>query len=357
MDNIPEKVRFLKRDNNSSNDKLLYFDIFKKNNELFLIIPVYNKDIEFINKIKIINNGCELILKKQKLKLVYEPIIILIYDFNSNNNNITVTYNNIVKHYELENINTNKIYKLTLTTIFKSDYYLFDIFYNYYTKQGVEHFYMYYNAEVDKKIKDIFLKKENVTLIEWNFDYWINGKDIVSKHHAQLGSLHHAIYRYGKDVTEYMIFCDFDEYLLPPNNKLINMIKTNHDTYIFFNIFSELLDNNINNKSELPIKFKVGQKFKKIRKRTKCIHKLDSIDIIDIHDCYLYLKSNSKIKVNKDYNNSMFHFYREGNQIDETSTAGKKFECKSIINITSKKHLLYDLISDLINNRKYRDKY
>ena len=123
MDNIPEKVRFLKRDNNSSNDKLLYFDIFKKNNELFLIIPVYNKDIEFINKIKIINNGCELILKKQKLKLVYEPIIILIYDFNSNNNNITVTYNNIVKHYELENINTNKIYKLTLTTIFKSDYY------------------------------------------------------------------------------------------------------------------------------------------------------------------------------------------------------------------------------------------
>ena len=295
---------------------------------------------------------------------MYEPIIVLIYDFNSNNNNITVTYNNIVKHYELENIKTNKTYKLTLTTIFKSDYFLFDIFYNYYTKQGVEHFYMYYNAEVDKKIKDIFFKKENVTLIEWNFDYWINGNDIVSRHHAQMGSLHHAIYRYGKDVTEYMIFCDLDEYLLPPNNTLINMINSNYDTYMFFNIFSELLDNNITNQTDLPIKFKVGEKtIKNIQKdkdkfqRAKCIHKLDSIDIIGVHNCYLYLNSNSKIKLNKDYNNCMYHFYGEGNQIDETSTAGKKFECNSIFNITSKEHLLYDLISDLINNRKYRENF
>jgi hypothetical protein len=140
------------------------------------------------------------------------------------------------------------------------------------------------------------------------------------------------------------------------------MINSNYDTYMFFNIFSELLDNNITNQTDLPIKFKVGEKtIKNIQKdkdkfqRAKCIHKLDSIDIIGVHNCYLYLNLNSKIKLNKDYNNCMYHFYEEGNQIDETSTAGKKFECNSIFNITSKEHLLYDLISDLINNRKYRE--
>ena len=40
-----------------SDYKVLYFDIFLKNNELFLILPVYNKDIYFIDKIRVINNS------------------------------------------------------------------------------------------------------------------------------------------------------------------------------------------------------------------------------------------------------------------------------------------------------------
>ena len=61
--------------------------------------------------------------------------------------------------------------------------------------------------------------------------------------------------------------------------------------------------------------------------------------------------------LNKNLNNCMYHFYREGNQIDETSTAGKKFHCNSIFNINSKEHLLYDLLIDLINNRKYKENF
>ena len=36
--------------------RYLFFDIFLKNNELILIIPVYSKDISFIDNIIIINN-------------------------------------------------------------------------------------------------------------------------------------------------------------------------------------------------------------------------------------------------------------------------------------------------------------
>ena len=309
-----------------SNYKVLYFDLFLKNNELFLIIPVYNKDIYFIDKIAIINNGTNLILKKKILKVRYEPTIILVYDFNSDNNYITLTYNNLVKKYNLEHIKTKKKYKLTLTTLFKDDYYLFDSFYNYYQSQGVEHFYMYYNGKLNKDIKNIYEKK-NVTLIEWNFRYW-NDISCDFRHHAQIGQIHHAIYRYGKDVSEYMIFCDLDEYMLSPHRKLSHMINSNYDTYKFCNIFSELLDNN--KFTDLPNKFKVSKKFL-FNSRSKCIHKLDSIQTIGIHNEHNFLKS--KAKVSNSYNNCLFHFYRLGNKT-------RVYKCDDIIDVTLMKKLL-----------------
>ena len=313
-----------------SDYKVLYFDIFLKNNELFLILPVYNKDIYFINKIRVINNGNNLILKKKIQKVRYEPTLILVYDFNSDNNYITLTYNNLVKRYNLEHIKTKKKYKLTLTTLFKDDYYLFDLFYNYYSNQGVEHFYMYYNGKLNEDIKNIFESKKNVTLIEWNFRYW-NDTSCEFRHHAQMGQIHHAIYRYGKNVSEYMIFCDLDEYMLSPHRKLIHMINSNYDTYKFCNIFSELLDDK-KIITELPNKFKVSKKYL-FNSRSKCIHKLDSIETINIHYGYKYIISSPKVTIS--YNNCLFHFYNLTNKT-------RRYKCDDIIDITlMKKSLLF----------------
>tara|TARA_B100000886_G_scaffold332894_1_gene286143 strand:- start:3509 stop:5140 length:1632 start_codon:yes stop_codon:yes gene_type:complete len=311
-----------------SDYKVLYFDIFLKNNELFLILPVYNKDIYFIDKIRVINNGKNLILKKKILKVRYEPTIILVYDFNSDNNYITLTYNNLVKRYNLEHIKTKKKYKLTLTTLFKDDYYLFDFFYNHYSNQGVEHFYMYYNGILNENIRNIFSNKKNVTLIEWNFKYW-NDTSCEFRHHAQMGQIHHAIYRYGKNVSEYMIFCDLDEYMLSPHRKLIQMLNSNYDTYKFCNIFSELLDDR-KKITELPNKFKVSKKYK-FNSRSKCIHKLDSIETISIHYGYKFLISSPKVI--ESYNNCLYHFYRFGNKT-------RRYVCDCIIDITLMKKLL-----------------
>ena len=335
------------------NYRLLYFDIFKKNNNLFLIVPVYNTSPDIFNYIKISNKGKLLKLKHIFFKIVYEPVIVLVYFFNSNNNNITVTYKNIVKEYTLTNLHTKNTYTLTLTTLFKDDYYLFDTFYNYYTIQGVEHFYMYYNGILTDEIKQYFIKKKNVTLIEWNFPYW-NKDNCHFRHHAQLGQIHHAIYKYGKGTSKYMLFCDLDEYLLYPNTTLKNMIKSNYDTYIFKNVFSKLyLDNNTYNPNKIFI-----TKPYPIPVRTKCIHYLNSIQTISIHKGYKYFTPNPKIKHSND--SCLYHFFTINNDKKTpplpwgVNVVNEKWSCNNVFNIKSNKYL-YPLVRDIIQVKNIRD--
>lgn len=336
-------VLSLKIPNSLLDYKLLYFDIFLKNYELFLIVPVYNSDVNFIKKIKIISNGVNLTLKRKLLKINLEPIIILVYSFNSDNNNIILKYDNIVKHYNLEHIKTTKIYKLTLTTLFLDDYYLFNTFYNYYKNQGVEHFYMYYNNKIDENVKNYFKGKNDVTLIEWNFKYWNDELcGHTFKHHAQIGQIHHAIHKYGKDISEYMIFCDLDEFMFCPYTKLINKINSKYNSYVFYNIHSESLDNS--KLVDLPNRFRIGNKY--LTYCTKCIHKLDSIDTICIHfRSYFMLYIITKLYLFRDYNNYLFHFYSIG------SKNKRKFKCDNVIDITLMKQ--HDKNDYFFNNTNF----
>ena len=69
---------------------------------------------------------------------------------------------------------------------------------------------MYYNGKITDEIKKYY-NKDDITLIEWDYIYWKSG--MYSRHYAQLGQIHDAIYRFGKDRFEYMLFCDLDEYI------------------------------------------------------------------------------------------------------------------------------------------------
>ena len=281
----------------------LFFDIFHKNNKLYLICPVYSKIQRDISEIKIHHNNIPTKLINRISKIKYEPTEILIYEFNSNEklNNIEVEYNNIKKNFELEHIKTSINYTLSVTTLFKDDFKLINIFYNYYKKQGVDRFYMYYNGVLNDKIKKLY-NLPGIILIEWNFQYWNDSG--CFKHHAQLGQMHHAIYRFGIENNEYMIFCDLDEYMHIPNNTLIKYINSNNsvDQIGFCNYWSNTLDNKM--PSSFPNKFLIGEKHD-FKRRSKCIYKLKSIETINIHFDNKFNISNP-IKVN---NFNLFHFF------------------------------------------------
>uniref|UniRef100_A0A6C0HM13 Glycosyltransferase family 92 protein n=1 Tax=viral metagenome TaxID=1070528 RepID=A0A6C0HM13_9ZZZZ len=318
------KIEFMSNNNNNNNNNLilkniqgfplkdykyLFFDIFYKDNNIYLILPIYNKPTNSDN-IEVKINNYKLNKTNEYLKDIGEPTHILIYNYITDLEQfeVSITYENNTINYILQN---NKLTKnknenenkndLVLTTLFKDDYILFPIFYKYYTQQGVSHFYMYYNGEINDNIKKMFNFK-NVTLIQWNYQYF-NNSDCKYLHHAQLGQMHHAIYKFGKNMCNYMIFCDIDEYLYIPDYTLKDFIMLNAevDVFGFCNKWSNTIDNII--PKEFPNKFLTSKPIE-YTDRSKNIYKISSINTINIHSGYDY-PIIPKFKTDL----YMFHFY------------------------------------------------
>lgn len=287
---------FLKKDKN-----VLLFNVFIKNNKLYLIVPIGTNK----SKIKIIYNSNELICSEEIQKHMNEATQIIIYDFyfdSEDTYKITISINEQTKVFMLKHEKTYKNKKLALTTLFKDDYKLNKIFYDYYKKQGIQHFYMYYNGKITDEIKKYF-DKEDITLLEWDYIYEKPG--MYSAHYAQPAQMHDAIYRFGKDNYEYLLFCDLDEYLHIENQKLINLVSdTSIDTFGFHNLWSNTKDFIIPDK--FPNEFYVSENLCGFKNRSKCIHKMDSVVYIDIHKGSKYKSKEINLKHEKKY--IMFHF-------------------------------------------------
>jgi len=319
--------------NNKDND-VLFFDVFYKNNKIYLILPIYNQPYSPNDiKLRVNDDTYPLVLSIKFERNEYEPTLIYVYDYFAFSKKIVlnVEYLNITREYKLKHIICNERLKtLGLTTLFKDDYLAFPFFYEYYKKQGVSHFYMYYNGKITPEIREIFTKdKSDVTLIEWDFRYWnfleeekeaaIKKGDYLYAHHAQLGQIHHAIYRYGKDVCEYMAFCDFDEYLHIPNMYLSQFLQQYPDVDIvgFCNKWAETVSvEDLKTQTTIltsePISY---------GKRSKNIYKMSSVNTIYIHFCYDFTKEN--IMGYTDF--WFYHFYQWNNNKHDF-----KNECKHI---------------------------
>jgi len=313
-----------------TNTRLLFFDIFYKNNKIYLIMPIYNKPANPLQIIIRINNS-DLALSESFVKDSNEPALIYVYnvptveDNESNEIQVEVSCCEVTKTYKLQHIITQNLttpyqHFLTLTTLFHNDYTIFPLFYNYYKSQGVSHFYMYYNGVITQQIKDFFEEygSENITLIEWNFHYW-NPRNFKYSHHAQPAQIHHAIYKYGKNVSEYMISCDLDEYLHIPIQEekyaasltLKKYIDSHRDIDIFgfCNIWATTLDNKYPTKPFLPDKILTVELINPYKDRSKNIYKLNSIQTVGIHQ----VGESDPICLNENLKSiedlQMYHFY------------------------------------------------
>jgi len=279
------------------------FDVFWKNHLIYLILSI-NSNVLDESKLNVYLNKTKINLKQKIIKDKREPILLFIYDDNSIDINqklfIQVFFDGKEYSKEIEKIvNKEKSDFLCLTTLFKNDYNLFPNFYEFYKRQGVQHFFMYYNGLLNNEIKKIFNYKD-VTLIEWNFRYW-NSSIHKYQHHAQLGQIHHALYKYGKDNYEYMIFNDLDEYLFIPDIKLVEYIRLNTNINIFG--FKNIWAKTKNNIKKIEENLYISEALK-FMNRSKCIYKVSSIETINIHYYDKMLENNTQI-----CDNYMYHFY------------------------------------------------
>jgi GR25 family glycosyltransferase involved in LPS biosynthesis len=295
------------------------FDVFLKKDKLYLNLSINNIALSE-NEIELYIDGKKLSFNSKIIKDEYEPTLLLIYnvEFITCQQYVEIKYSNKTYCIPFTTVNiTSKQNNIVLTTLFKDDYKLFPIFYDYYKNQGISHFYMYYNGKITQNIKSI-LDKPDVTLIEWDYNYWnVNCK---YAHHAQMGQLHNAIYKYGKDKHQYIICCDLDEYLHIPNKTIKQFINDTHkDCYIFHNIWSSTLDGNI--PDVFPNKFLISKNKSKFGIRTKCIYNLDIIRTVGIHQYKNYTKLPTII-----HNLDMYHFYNWSNPLRENNIDNENIE-------------------------------
>jgi len=324
-----------------TNTRLLFFDIFYKNNKIYLIMPIYNKPANPLQIIIRVNNS-DLPLSESFVKDSNEPVLIYVYNVPNADTEIAseieveVSCCQITKIYTLQHIisptptmpttpTTPCQYFLTLTTLFHNDYTIFPLFYNYYKSQGVSHFYMYYNGVITQQVKDFFEEygSDNITLIEWNFHYW-NPRNFKYSHHAQPAQIHHAIYRYGKNASEYMISCDLDEYLHIPiqtekekdryahNGITIKKYIDSHrdiDIFGFCNIWATTLDNKYPTKPVLPDKILTVESINPYKDRSKNIYKLNSIQTVGIHQVGESDPTSFNENLKSITDLQMYHFY------------------------------------------------
>lgn len=104
---------------------------------------------------------------------------------------------------------------LVFMTLFykESDQELND-FYAYYRRQGVEHFYMYFNASLSSR--GPLPSYPDVTYIEWDFPYFVNGR-----HHAQVPAINDYAKKYMHNF-DYSILADIDEFIVCKDNLTVD---------------------------------------------------------------------------------------------------------------------------------------
>jgi hypothetical protein len=303
------KINNLKIDNNN----YLFHDIFARNNELILINN--NLDLNYDNLIINYNNNNlkikSKIIKKDNTKRNH-IFIIIIYEIIINKTidiNINIKYNDNNYNYNLLHLLIpNKQYQLIQTTLFKNDAYLLNMFTTYYLYQGIEHFYIYYNDDINNLNLNNILNLDYITFIEWNYNY---------NNQAQITSMNHSLYKYAKINSNYILYNDLDEYTYIPNNILSNIIHSNADTYVFLNVWADIIDipndiesyyNNLYNITKIPNKILKHNDIFKYKERSKCLHKSDNIKTVTVHYAYEYNINDPIIFIND--NNIILHFFR-----------------------------------------------
>jgi hypothetical protein len=285
---------FKKQDNSTESDmynntfqvenykyqRMLFLDCFIKNNKLILISQIYHDLKVDFSKVKIIlknNDPIEINTFTQIVPIengtnpdTHEAYNIIIYNLPSKDiktkkqitelnpivpNKFIIEYDNQKYLYNLIPIE-NKITEFTIATLFKDDFYQIPLFYNYYKKQGVTKFILYYNGNI-KKVYHLLFKAPDIEYNSWNIDYymdevvsWENSTAFKNRtgasniNHAQTSFLSMMRYKYFED-TRYLLLIDLDEYLHIPNKRLIDYLKeTNKKIYQVKNYWAKI-DNKI----------------------------------------------------------------------------------------------------------------
>lgn len=108
---------------------------------------------------------------------------------------------------------------LSICAIFKNEAPFLDEWVCFHKKMGVQHFYLYNNGSEDD-YESVLALHDDVTLIDWNFDYEAAQDDEsnVPWIDIQRGAYIHCLENFG-DENQWIAFIDIDEFLFCPSGE------------------------------------------------------------------------------------------------------------------------------------------
>lgn len=144
-----------------------------------------------------------------------------------------------------ENLGSKK-YKLSICTLFKNEGHYLREWIEYHQVIGVDHFYLYDNGSLDRSIEVIspYIKDGKVTLIQWPDRVLPTNENDVSSWvlSTQLPAYENAIKSVALNETEWIVFLDVDEYLVPIQANTITEILDRYEDCSGLQIVSDFFD-------------------------------------------------------------------------------------------------------------------
>ena len=221
--------------------------------------------------------------------------------------------------------------QISMMTLFKDDYKLLPSYIKHYRDLGVKHFSLYYNGKIVDLLKRDGIDRIlgtipddiDVKICEWDLPYWFGRDGYVFTSVAQSTAMTDMLYK-SKCQFEYVFFNDLDEYLffddknLDCTNILHLLDKYNTCGVLQFNMYWATYINekaifyNPNDEiktityEDFNSDFNVSNfvKYSGVKNdswRTKCIIKINSVFIVQVHgpiDSF-YLKNKNGTTLHK----------------------------------------------------------
>lgn len=145
-----------------------------------------------------------------------------------------------------EQSNVEMKHKLSVCALFKNEAMYLKEWLEYHQMVGVEHFYLYDNGSRDRprEVLAPYIRKGLVTLVNWP-DRVVSRDSEMVDHWAlstQLPAYENAIKYYAVNDSEWLLFLDVDEFIVPVNASSVNEVLANYSEYPGLELTSDFFD-------------------------------------------------------------------------------------------------------------------
>lgn len=126
-----------------------------------------------------------------------------------------------------------KKYNLSVCSLFKNESKNIREWIEYHRLIGVDHFYLYENDANDSYMKVLrpYINKKMITLIPWPDNIQKQAGENLFKWSlsTQVPAYENALVLHAKNETEWLVFLDIDEFILPVEGTLTELLEKNRD--------------------------------------------------------------------------------------------------------------------------------